>query len=126
MLIPMESSVTKRCVYLVSMMYRKRIVNASTAARASHVHSLALLNTDCFNFAVAALGLEMTNGEYRKLWRRFDTSGDGSISYAEVSARDNQPDALACPPTAFDYGRLLLAGPQIALNACSSTTRLVA
>lgn len=30
----------------------------------------------------------MTNGEYRKLWRRFDTSGDGSISYAEVGIVD--------------------------------------
>ncbi len=33
------------------------------------------------------MGLDMTSKEYVKLWKRFDSSGDGKISYAEVRAR---------------------------------------
>lgn len=33
------------------------------------------------------LGLKMTDSEYAKLWKRFDTSGDGTISYPEFNNR---------------------------------------
>ena len=38
-----------------------------------------------FRDAVERMGLDMSGEEFRKLWRRFDVSGDGSISYAEFN-----------------------------------------
>jgi hypothetical protein len=48
-----------------------------------------------FREAVERMGLQMTGEEFRKLWRRFDVSGDGSISYAEFN---NQLGPMVSPP----------------------------
>jgi len=48
-----------------------------------------------FRDAVERMGMNMSGEEFRKLWRRFDSSGDGSISYAEFN---NQLGAMISPP----------------------------
>jgi hypothetical protein len=48
-----------------------------------------------FRDAVERMGLDMSGEEFRKLWRRFDVSGDGSISYAEFN---NQLGYMVSPP----------------------------
>jgi Ca2+-binding EF-hand superfamily protein len=50
--------------------------------------------------AVRNMGLDMTSKEYQKLWKRFDSSGDGKISYAEVRKREDggRRDSRDSPP----------------------------
>jgi Ca2+-binding EF-hand superfamily protein len=49
------------------------------------------------------MGLEMTTGEFKKFWKGFDTSGDGRISYTEVSSgvwsRECGPARRPHPPS---------------------------
>ena len=48
-----------------------------------------------FREAVDRMGMKMTGEEFRKLWSRFDRSGDGSISYSEFN---NQIGPMVSPP----------------------------
>lgn len=43
------------------------------------------------------MGLDMTTKEYTKLWKRFDISGDGKISYAEVGCLFDDASRLGLP-----------------------------
>lgn len=48
-----------------------------------------------FRDSIEKLGMKMTGEEFRKLWSRFDSSGDGSISYAEFNT---QIGPMVSPP----------------------------
>ena len=38
-----------------------------------------------FRNALKYMGVELTTSEYKKLWKRFDADGGGSIDYAEFN-----------------------------------------
>jgi Ca2+-binding EF-hand superfamily protein len=42
------------------------------------------------------MGIYLTGTEFRKLWRQFDTSGDGKINYAEFNNKVVYMIPLCC------------------------------
>ena len=55
----------------------------------------SFINLREFRQALEFMGIYLTGTEFRKLWRQFDTSGDGKINYSEFNNKVSSGGTLA-------------------------------